>query len=153
MKPHIPIGRVAFHAIEVGVDPRFDLASAYCRFIEKAQGAEIEWMTVPDIVGDSKTTSALFKLWQPSLEGLPLAYVAQDGLEIGSVPWRSIQCLFIGGSTEWKLSYDAACLVNASALNEDKHVHMGRVNSDKRLRYAYDLGCHSIDGTGYSRLF
>ncbi|MDE0683557.1 MAG: hypothetical protein OXI63_11625 [Candidatus Poribacteria bacterium] len=110
----------------------------------------IEWIAAPDVVGDAETTSILFKYWYPELEGLPLAYVAQDGAERLSLPWSQFRCLFIGGTTEWKLSPAAAYLAR-KAKRFGKLVHMGRVNSDMRLRYAYDLGCDSVDGTGYQR--
>jgi len=29
-------------------------------------------------------------------------------------------------------------------------VHIGRVNTLRRLRYAYDLGADTVDGTAYS---
>lgn len=33
------------------------------------------------------------------------------------------------------------------AKRRGKHVHMGRVNSLRRLRFARDIGCDSVDGT------
>jgi EAL domain-containing protein (putative c-di-GMP-specific phosphodiesterase class I) len=60
--------------------------------------------------------------------------------------WDEIDCLFIGGSTEWKLGPAAAELV-AIANSLGKWVHMGRVNSERRYRYAEAIGCDSVDGT------
>ena len=54
--------------------------------------------------------------------------------------------LFIGGTTEWKLGRHARALVR-EAKQRGKHVHMGRVNSAKRYRYAEAIGCDSADGT------
>jgi hypothetical protein len=48
--------------------------------------------------------------------------------------------------TEWKLGKTARDLV-AEALRRFKHVHMGRVNSLKRYRYAASIGCDTCDGT------
>lgn len=48
--------------------------------------------------------------------------------------------------SEWKLSAAARVLVT-SALEHDKRVHMGRVNSGKRIREAVAMGCHTADGT------
>lgn len=53
---------------------------------------------------------------------------------------------FIGGSTAWKLGPHARRLV-ADAKRRGKWVHMGRVNSLKRFRYAAAIGCDSCDGT------
>jgi hypothetical protein len=50
-------------------------------------------------------------------------------------------------ATEWKLGKAAADLAN-QALSHGKWVHMGRLNSGKRFKYARDeVGCHSADGT------
>ena len=110
----------------------------------------MKWLTVPDIVADADRTLDKFDEWMPRLENLPLALAGQDGMEQKELPWDNIDCLFIGGSTYWKLSKAAADLAS-EAKHRGKWLHMGRVNSDRRLRYAYDLGCDSVDGTGYSQ--
>ena len=121
----------------------------YVEMIQKLKdvGLVIDWVSVPDVVGDAQQTQNLFFQWQPKLD-IPLAYVGQDGCEDLEIPFSDIQCVFIGGTTEWKLSACAASVVYASKQHA-KVVHMGRVNSDKRLAYAYNLGCDSTDGTGY----
>jgi hypothetical protein len=48
--------------------------------------------------------------------------------------------------SEWKLGAAARALT-AEAKARGKHVHMGRVNSLRRLRYADAIGCDSADGT------
>lgn len=53
---------------------------------------------------------------------------------------------FIGGSDGWKLGPHARALT-AEAKRRGKWVHMGRVNSLKRFRYAESIGCDSCDGT------
>jgi hypothetical protein len=78
--------------------------------------------------------------------GLPVALVAQDGLENLHIPWCSFDALFLGGSTAWKLG-PAARDLTRQAKGRRKHVHMGRVNSLDRLRYAAAIGCDSADGT------
>jgi hypothetical protein len=78
--------------------------------------------------------------------GYPAALVAQDGLQSLTVPWHAFDVLFIGGSTAWKLGPAAADLT-AQARRHGITVHMGRVNSLKRLRYAASIGCDSVDGT------
>jgi hypothetical protein len=104
--------------------------------------------TAPDVVGDSAATLARSVPWLPVLRdlGYPAALVAQDGLEDDHVPWSSIDALFIGGTTLWKLSAAVHELV-AAAHREQKYVHMGRVNSGKRWHIAKRLGCASVDGT------
>ena len=124
-------------------------ADRYEALIRKIN-VDIAWITAPDIVGNAELTRILFDYWLSELEGLPLAFVGQDGAEHLHLPWDRFECLFIGGTTEWKLSPSAAYLVR-EAKRRGKLVHMGRVNSDMRLKYAYDLGCDSVDGTGYQR--
>jgi len=113
----------------------------------------------PDVVGDAFATTIRFRKWGQRIRdlGYPVAYVAQDGLEglrgrtesgalTFPVPWGSFDCLFIGGSTTWKLGPECRSIV-AEAKTRGKWVHMGRVNSEKRYRYAHAIGCDSVDGT------
>lgn len=121
--------------------------------IDRGRGGCL-FVTVPDVVGDAPATLRQWSRWQsaPRRRGLPLAFVAQDGCERGLVPpWQSFDALFIGGSTAWKLGPAAERVVRAAKAH-GKHVHMGRVNSATRARYAAAIGCDSFDGTG-SALF
>ncbi len=106
------------------------------------------FMTAPDVVGDAGATLELFKQWRKVIVwfGLPVALVAQDGLERQRVPWSRLDALFIGGSTEWKLGTAAAALAH-EAKQRGKWVHMGRVNTRRRLEYAGSLDVDSVDGT------
>lgn len=115
---------------------RAEMASA-CRFV-----------VAPDVVADAAATLALSLPMLPRIRalGFPAALVAQDGLEDLDVPWDAFDCLFIGGSTEWKLG-PAARQLTAEAKRRGKWVHMGRVNSRQRLLYAAGIGCDSVDGT------
>jgi hypothetical protein len=79
-----------------------------------------------------------------------VALVGQDGLEGLDPPWGRFQALFLGGSTAWKPSESAAGLAR-EARSRGAWVHMGRCNTLRRFRHAYAIGCHSIDGTAFSR--
>lgn len=72
------------------------------------------------------------------------------GQEDMPIPWDDIQAVFIGGSTEWKLSGHAAQVIRAAQALE-KWVHAGRVNTPGRFEHFERLGVDSIDGTGLSR--
>lgn len=102
----------------------------------------------PDVVGDAKATLKRSAPFLPVIRamGYPAALTGQDGLENLIVPWDSFDVFFIGGSTEWKLGEAAAGLAR-EAEHRGKWLHMGRVNSLKRLRYAKTIGCDSADGT------
>ncbi|MFD6285386.1 hypothetical protein [Streptomyces sp. NPDC060205] len=54
--------------------------------------------------------------------------------------------LFLAGSTNWKTS-PAAHRLALEARERGLGVHMGRVNSRRRLRIAQAFGCTSCDGT------
>lgn len=102
----------------------------------------------PDVVGDAQATWERSKPWLPRIRqlGYPAALVAQDGIEHMDIEWDTFDVLFIGGSTDWKLGPHART-ITAQAKAHGKHVHMGRVNSLTRLRYAQAIGCDSADGT------
>ena len=121
----------------------------YLRFVAKTP-ASIEWITAPDQVANAEMTLDLFDRWYPHSQHLPLALVGQDGMEDKELPWPQFDCFFIGGSTRWKLSH-AARSIAMEAKRRGKRLHMGRVNSNMRLCYAYNLHCDTVDGTGYSR--
>jgi hypothetical protein len=102
----------------------------------------------PDVLADAAATLARSAPWLPMIRaiGIPAALVAQDGLEALTVPWDDFDVLFIGGSTGWKLGPHVPPLI-AEAKRRGKPVHMGRVNSWRRMDYAAYLGCDSVDGT------
>lgn len=102
----------------------------------------------PDVVGDAKATLRRSERMLDWIRyaGFPAALVAQNGLENLAVPWDDFDALFIGGDTTWKLGPAARALVGEAKARR-KHVHMGRVNSLRRLRYAAAIACDSADGT------
>jgi len=103
----------------------------------------------PDVVGDAKATLERSRPWLPKIRelGYPVAFVAQDGFEdLEDIPWGEFDVLFIGGTTEWKLGPWARLAVR-DAKAQGLWVHMGRVNSERRWRYADAIGCDSCDGT------
>jgi hypothetical protein len=108
------------------------------------------FVVAPDIVADARRTLEVFDYWYGRLAQWPLALAAQDGLESLPIPWDAINAIFIGGSTDWKLSRQAAAIIKA-AKAMDIWVHVGRVNTPGRFEYFEALGADSIDGTGLSR--
>lgn len=125
-------------------------------------GAYITWLTVrmkpyqfsclfvtaPDVVGNAKKTWEKSAPWLDALRhlGWKVALVAQNGIEHTTIEWDRFDALFIGGSTRWKVSPVVEWLVK-EAKSRGKYVHMGRVNSWKRLWLAHQWGCDSVDGT------
>jgi len=103
------------------------------------------FVAVPDVVGSARRTLECFEAWRRKLNGWPLALVCQDGQEHLPIPWHQIEAVFIGGSTEWKLSKHAEHVVRAAQIH-GKHVHVGRVNTPGRFSHFEALGVDSIDG-------
>jgi len=66
------------------------------------------------------------------------------------VPWGRFQALFVGGSTRWKLGPHAATLIREAKWCA-KWVHVGRVNTLRRIAWCKALGVDSIDGSGFAR--
>lgn len=91
------------------------------------------FVAVPDSVGNAIETLKLYREWCWHFESWPLAFVAQDGQENLPLP-NYYDALFVGGSTEWKVS-DAATSVIKRAQSKHKHIHIGRVNWGKRYRH------------------
>lgn len=156
---HTPDGR---HDISKYWLPYAADNSAFCGFDEAkyrrmldriaASGKRPIFVTVPDVVCDPVETLRLFDAWAPTLEGLdlPAAFVAQDGCENLPIPWGRFSSLFIGGSTEWKLG-EAAAELCIEAKRRGLWVHVGRVNTMRRLRIAWAMRADSFDGSKWSR--
>jgi len=103
---------------------------------------------VPDKVADAEVTRQMFHDWAGMVTDLGYrpAYVAQNGATVASIPWDDIACVFIGGDTEWKLGHQAEAITR-HAKKLGLWVHMGRVNSLRRMRIAESWGVDSCDGT------
>ena len=104
--------------------------------------------TVPDIVGDHSATLQRWRKYAKVVKdlGYRTAFVLQDGATFSELPIIEMDALFIGGSTDFKLSNECKQIVK-DCKNEGKWVHMGRVNSQRRMQIAYEWGCDSVDGT------
>jgi hypothetical protein len=140
------------YAVDNGAFSGFDPV-AFRKLLRRVVGEpRCLWVACPDRVGDSKGTLALFREWREEVaaSGQPVAFVGQDGAEEMSLPWDDFACLFVGGSTRWKLSRAAVDLM-AEAKRRGRAVHVGRVNSLRRMRWAYDAGADTVDGTSASR--
>jgi len=112
------------------------------------------WVAVPDAVGNHSETVRLFgtwcNQWRAEIGYIPwrLAFVLQDGCRVGDVPWSAIHAVFVGGSTRFKLQQTGELI--GEAKQRGKLVHVGRVNTLRRLRFAHDAGADSVDGTSFS---
>lgn len=121
---------------------------AYLRWLAERDPQRCLFAAAPDVVGDAARTieKALPVLPKIRAIGYRAALVAQDGLEDLDVPWDECDALFVGGTTTWKLSESAYQLAR-EADRRGKWVHLGRVNSWRRLKAAAISGYDSADGT------
>lgn len=119
-------------------------------FVHLEKGLSLEkkpdFIVVPDTPGDSKRTLDMWEKWISRLTsfGVPLALAVQDGMRAIDIPSEA-QVIFVGGTTRWKeetIAYWSRYFPN---------VHVGRVNTWRRLLLCYQSNVKSIDGTGWFR--
>jgi len=119
----------------------------YEKFLQKMPLGRTLFATAPDVLGDHGLTvdRSIPMLRLIRSMGLKAAFVAQDGWDDWTTPWKEMDVIFIGGSTRFKFR-DGRYAVQA-AKRRGIWAHMGRVNSLDRLRAAVGIGCNSADGT------
>ena len=116
-------------------------------------GRNADWTTLPDIVAGGHASLQLSLRWmQRVLNESPYALLAvQDGLTPDDVvPFLGKRVgIFVGGSTAWK----EATLSQWGALGRQIGcwIHVGRVNSARRIRLCAMAGVTSFDGSSVSR--
>jgi hypothetical protein len=119
------------------------------RMLEEAEIDAPVFACLPDVVGDARRTVELFKYFTRHTNGIPRALVLQNGIEDVDIPWDDTAAVFIGGDDAFKISPVAIRIAKVAKML-GKWVHVGRVNTAKRVRNWRGLA-DSIDGTGMSR--
>jgi len=116
-------------------------------------GGGADWVVLPDIVAGGLQSLALSIRWfNRCLGACPLVLIAvQDGMtqaDLAPLVGPNIG-IFLGGSTEWKLS----TMANWGEFCAAKGVyyHVARVNTRKRFRCAHAAGANSVDGSSATR--
>lgn len=121
----------------------------------------VRFVTVPDVVCDAAGTIELWREWAPkvALRGLKPALVLQNGMTPAPngvrygdevIDWSEVGAVFVGGDDAYKDGVDVALIV-FEAKRRGRHVHVGRVNTVRRLRHAQALGADTVDGSGWAR--
>lgn len=137
----------AWHCHQHGLE--FDVEA-----FEKALGLlgeHADFVVAPDIVMGGMDSLELSLSWLSRLNRFRLVLIpVQDGFTEADM--RTIvnerTGVFVGGSTEWKL---ATIPLWASFGNSTgAYVHVGRVNTRRRIRLCMAAGAHSFDGSGPS---
>lgn len=160
----LPRGRVHWAADNGKFGKGWPGAEAWFAWLER-QAAQYDpalclFALAPDVPCDAAGTLAESLPWLPRIRalGLPAAFAAQNGCDVLGLPWDSFDVLFLAGGpevpgdprTEWKIGAAAQRLA-AEAKARGKGIHMGRVNSGRRLAIAQWFGCDSADGTCLAR--
>lgn len=121
---------------------------AFSRAIDKV-GEGSDWVVLPDIVAGGKASLDLSLKWLDRLRGFPerLLIAVQDGIEPDDVReyLSPMVGLFIGGSTPYKLRTMDAW--GRLARRRNCYMHVGRVNTLKRINACAQAGANSFDGT------
>lgn len=116
-------------------------------------GRSADWIVVPDIVCGGLESLRFSESWLPELEplGRLLLIPVQNGMDPADVsPLLGLRAgIFVGGDTAWK----EATLPVWGRLAEAVgcHLHVGRVNSARRIRLCALAGAHSFDGTSVTQ--
>lgn len=121
---------------------------AFSRAIDKV-GEGSQWVVLPDIVAGGMASLDLSLKWLDRLQGFPerLLIAVQDGMEPDDVReyLSPMVGLFIGGSTPFKLRTMDAW--GQLSRRRNCYMHVGRVNSLKRINACAQAGADSFDGT------
>lgn len=125
---------------------------AFVRALRKL-GADADWTVLPDIVAGGSASLEMSLRWMRDvLSESPRALLAvQDGMSEGDVrPFVGERVgIFIGGSTEWKIRTMPAWGALGAELG--CWVHVGRVNTARRIALCHAANATSFDGTSASR--
>lgn len=118
-----------------------------------AMGPAADFITVPDIVAGGLESLRFSEAWLPKLEGFGrlLLIPVQDGMrpaDVNGVLSNRVG-IFVGGTTEFKL----ASLQSWGELARKRncYLHVGRVNTRRRIKACAMAGAHSFDGSSVSR--
>lgn len=114
-------------------------------------GERADWVVIPDIVAGGLASLDFSLSWIDRLGGCKrLLLAVQDGMTADSIrPFLSDRVgIFIGGSTDWKLT--TAIEWGQLAHEVGCYMHVGRVNTVRRIRLCAAAGADSFDGTSAS---
>lgn len=109
-------------------------------------GVKPLWAAVPDVVANRDLTIANWSIYAHEIISLgwPTAFCVQDGMTPNDVP-KNADVVFVGGSDAWKFP-------NLHLWTQNfPRVHCARVNAIRYIERCEELGCESVDGTGWFR--
>ena len=126
----------------------FDVA-AYEKDLGKLLASDLRhsFLVVPDLVAQGHDSLRFSLQWVERLYSIaPLYFVVQDGMgEEIACEMKPFAGLFVGGSLPWKLKTGAQWVSLAHELG--LRCHIGRVGTERRVRWARRIGADSIDSS------
>lgn len=119
--------------------------AAYMKMIGTCHPDDPLWVLLPDVVANWRATVDLGNLYLSilRLRGFRTCIALQDGCDFDEAREMGTDAVFVVGKTPWK----EANIHAAREAFPDKLVHVGRVNTARRLRICQSAGVDSVDGT------
>lgn len=123
------------------------------RQLLRSHGELADWVVVPDIVAGGEESLKMSTRWIPEVlsQTRQALFAVQDGMSPAQVvPLLGSRVgIFVGGSTEWKLQ----TLPEWGRVAEARGcwLHVGRVNSARRIHLCGRARAHSFDGTSATK--
>lgn len=125
---------------------------AFMRAVDKV-GERAEWIVLPDIVMGGQRSLDLSLSWLDKLAGLParLLIAVQNGMTPDDVRHHlnPMVGIFVGGDSAWK--EETTPMWGSLARRRNCYLHVGRVNSQRRIAICAAAGADSFDGTSVTR--
>jgi hypothetical protein len=151
---HLRVGRYPFYAADNGAFGGHWDEDVHLAWLDRLPRDRCLFAVAPDVYPDAVESQRRGLSYAPLLRemGFPVAVVAQDHAEQLRWDWEAFDVLFIGGERkknprlEWKTGPGAERLTQ-EARRHGLWCHMGRVNSQRRMERARQMGCNSADGT------
>ena len=116
-------------------------------------GPLAQFVVAPDVIAGGQVSLSLSRSWLlPLLDCCPRVLIpVQDGLEPADLaPLASERVgIFVGGTTRWKI--ENLILWGRFASEFGCYLHVGRVNTARRIRLCGLAGANSFDGSSASR--
>ncbi len=126
---------------------------AFVRLVA-THGVGADWVVAPDIVEGGAASLAVSLSWLPRLlDACPRVLIAvQDGHEARDVERLLGERvgLFVGGSSAWK-EFSTLSIWGPLARSSGCWMHVGRVNTARRIAICSSAGATSFDGTSVTR--
>ena len=118
-----------------------------------SEAGRLDFVVVPDVVMDDMGTRRMAAEWLPwTLANADARYVllpVQEGMEHDPLPLDGRIGVFVGGDSRWKERKLHHWRARTKAAGS--YLHVGRVNTARRLRICLDQGVDSCDGSGAAK--